>query len=96
MSMIWRKTQQSTSELAKKAEAGDDGKNPYKNSRSGVYHTFLGTPTAKYKRAPMRLLNAKVPKVPSMSSGLMCQCYVAAKTIQNTYQRDSTQWLLTP
>jgi hypothetical protein len=86
----------STPEPAKKAEATNDGENPYKNRKSVVYHTFLGTPTAKKQRASMRLLNAKVPKVPSTSSGLTCWCYVAAKTILNTYQTDTTPSFLTP
>jgi hypothetical protein len=37
--------------------------NPYKNTKKGAFHTFLGPPTAKAQRAAMRSLNATVPKV---------------------------------
>jgi hypothetical protein len=49
----------------KPAEKPDAGKikNPYKK-KSGVFHTFLGTPTAKARKSTSRMLNATVPKVP--------------------------------
>jgi hypothetical protein len=46
-----------------KTEARASGSNPFKNSKKGAYHTFLGPPTAKAHRAAMRSLNATVPKV---------------------------------
>jgi hypothetical protein len=49
--------------LAEKAEGGAGTSNPYKSTKKGAFHTFLGPPTAKAQRAAMRSLNATVPKV---------------------------------
>jgi hypothetical protein len=48
---------------AKKAEGGTGTGNPYKRTKKGAFHTFLGPPTAKAQQAAMRSLNATVPKV---------------------------------
>jgi hypothetical protein len=48
---------------AEKAERGTSTDNPYKSTKKGAFHTFLGPPTAKAQRAAMRSLNATVPKV---------------------------------
>jgi hypothetical protein len=48
---------------AKKAEGGASTSNPYKSTKKGAFHTFLGPPTTKAQRASMRSLNATVPKV---------------------------------
>jgi hypothetical protein len=48
---------------AEKAEGGTGTGNPYKSTKKGAFHTFLGPPTAKAQRAAMRSLNATVPKV---------------------------------
>jgi hypothetical protein len=48
---------------AEKAEGGAGTSNPYKSTKKGAFHTFLGPPTAKAQRAAMRSLNATVPKV---------------------------------
>jgi hypothetical protein len=48
---------------AEKAEGGAGTGNPYKSTKKGAFHTFLGPPTAKAQRATMRSLNATVPKV---------------------------------
>jgi hypothetical protein len=49
--------------LEAKADAEGKLKNPYVK-KSGVFHTFLGTPMAKAKRSALRALNVTVPKVP--------------------------------
>jgi hypothetical protein len=49
--------------LAEKAEGGTGTGNPYKSTKKGAFHTFLGRPMAKAQRAAMRSLNATVPKV---------------------------------
>jgi hypothetical protein len=46
-----------------KAEGGTSTGNPYKSTKKGAFHTFLGPPMAKAQRAAMRSLNATVPKV---------------------------------
>jgi hypothetical protein len=46
-----------------KAEGGGGTGNPYKSTKKGAFHMFLGPPTAKAQRAAMRSLNATVPKV---------------------------------
>jgi hypothetical protein len=48
---------------AKKAEGGAGSVNPYKSTKKGAFHTFLGPPTAKAQQAAMRSLNATMPKV---------------------------------
>jgi hypothetical protein len=48
---------------AEKAEGATGTGNPYKSTKKGAFHTFLGPPTAKAQRAAMRSLNATVPKV---------------------------------
>jgi hypothetical protein len=48
---------------AEKAEGGTGMGNPFKSTKKGAFHTFLGPPTAKAQRATMRSLNATVPKV---------------------------------
>jgi hypothetical protein len=48
---------------AEKAEGGAGTGNPYKSTKKGAFHTFLGPPTAKAQRAAMRSLNTTVPKV---------------------------------
>jgi hypothetical protein len=48
---------------AEKAEGGAGTGNPYKSTKKGAFHTFLGPPTTKAQRAVMRSLNATVPKV---------------------------------
>jgi hypothetical protein len=48
---------------AKKAEGETRMGNPYKNTKKGAFHTFLGPPIAKAQRGAMRSLNATVPKV---------------------------------
>jgi hypothetical protein len=48
---------------AEKAEGGTGSGNPYKSTKKGAFHTFLGPPMAKAQRAAMRSLNATVPKV---------------------------------
>jgi hypothetical protein len=45
-----------------KAEGGTVTGNPYKSTKKGAFHTFLGPPTTKAQRAAMRSLNATVPK----------------------------------
>jgi hypothetical protein len=51
------------SKPAEKAEGGTGTGNPYKSTKKGAFHTFLGPPTAKAQRAAMRSLNATIPKV---------------------------------
>jgi hypothetical protein len=48
---------------AENAEGGTGMGNPFKSTKKGAFHTFLGPPTAKAQRAAMRSLNATVPKV---------------------------------
>jgi hypothetical protein len=48
---------------AEKVEGGTGTGNPYKSTKKGAFHTFLGPPTAKAQQASMRSLNATVPKV---------------------------------
>jgi hypothetical protein len=48
---------------AKKSEGGTGMGNPYKNTKKGAFHTFLGPPTVKAQRAAMRSLNATMSKV---------------------------------
>jgi hypothetical protein len=48
---------------AEKAEGRTGTSNPYKSTKKGAFHTFLGPPTAKAQRAATRSLNATVPKV---------------------------------
>jgi hypothetical protein len=48
---------------AEKAEGGTGTGNPFKSTKKGAFHTFLGPPTAKAQRAAMRSLNATMPKV---------------------------------
>jgi hypothetical protein len=48
---------------AEKAEGGAGTGNPYKSTKKGAFHTFLGPPMAKAQQAAMRSLNATVPKV---------------------------------
>jgi hypothetical protein len=48
---------------AEKAEGGTGTSNPYKNTKKGAFHMFLGPPTANAQQATMRSLNATVPKV---------------------------------
>jgi hypothetical protein len=48
---------------AEKAEGRAGTSNPYKSTKKGAFHTFLGPPMAKAQRAAMRSLNATVPKV---------------------------------
>jgi hypothetical protein len=43
---------------AEKAEGGTSMGNPFKSTKKGAFHTFLGPPTAKAQRAAMRSLNA--------------------------------------
>jgi hypothetical protein len=49
---------------AEKAEDGAGTSNPYKSTKKGAFHTFLGPPTAKAQQAAMRSLNATVPNPP--------------------------------
>ena len=46
-----------------KPDVGGKSQNPYEKKK-GVFHTFLGTPTAKAQKSALRALNATVPKVP--------------------------------
>ena len=46
-----------------KPDAGGKSQNPYEKKKR-VFHTFLGTPTAKAQKSFLRALNATVPKVP--------------------------------
>jgi hypothetical protein len=48
---------------AEKAEGGAGMGNPYKTTKKGAFHTFLGPPTTKAQRAAMRSLNTTMPKV---------------------------------
>jgi hypothetical protein len=48
---------------AEKAEDGTGTGNPFKSTKKGAFHTFLGPPMAEAQRAAMRSLNATVPKV---------------------------------
>jgi hypothetical protein len=48
---------------AEKAESGTGTGNPFKSTKKGAFHTFLGPPTAKAQRATMCSLNATVSKV---------------------------------
>jgi hypothetical protein len=52
-----------TPKPAEKAKGGTGTGNPYKNTKKGDFHMFLGPPKAKAQRAAMRSLNAIVPKV---------------------------------
>jgi hypothetical protein len=48
---------------AETAEGGAGMSNPYKSTKKGAFHTFLGPPTAKAQQSAMHSLNATVPKV---------------------------------
>jgi hypothetical protein len=48
---------------AEKVKDGTGTGNPYKSTKKGAFHTFLGPPTTKGAGAAMRSLNATVPKV---------------------------------
>jgi hypothetical protein len=52
-----------TPKPAEKAEDGIGTGNPYKSTKKGAFHTFLGPPMAKAQRATMHSINATVPKV---------------------------------
>jgi hypothetical protein len=52
-----------TPKPTEKAEGGTSTGYPYKSTKKGAFHTFLGPPTAKAQRAAMRSLNATVRKV---------------------------------
>jgi hypothetical protein len=52
-----------TPKPTEKTEGGTGMGNPYKNTKKGTFHMFLGPPTAKAQRAAMCSLNATVPKI---------------------------------
>ena len=47
----------------KKSDGGGKGDNPYEKN-NGVFHTFLGTPSAKAQKKILRALNTTVPAMP--------------------------------
>jgi hypothetical protein len=79
-----------------KAEGGTGMGNPFKSTKKGAFHTFLGPPTAKAQRAAMRSLNATMPKVCQYVRWSEMPCNGAATITQGTSRMDTTPWWLIP